>query len=304
MVFKLNNNLCSNNLFNKIQNIFSIFFKPSNNDKYLINKKMESDNANKNILFTNLTKELPPKQHRYIVLDCDTTGLDLKEHKLISISAIEVINGTITGFQFNATLRQRDKKTKKNNKNYFMNDYCTEGSILIEKNTMENFLRFIGESKIFAHNANYDCQFINKELKNWDLNRIKSENFICTLKLSKIITGKKLNLEDFCKHYNIECNTEDFHNGIYDTYMLARVVCKIYSEYDRLVEQERQSKILAREGIVPMEITLTDINLNNNYLNVTMLVDDMSELKLYGSESQPKDLKKMKNIMKNYLSIK
>jgi DNA polymerase III epsilon subunit-like protein len=234
-------------------------------------------------LYHLLTQELPDKFGRYIVLDTDTTGLDIKEHKLISISAVEIINGHITGFQFNATLRKRDIVTKKNNKHYYMNDYASEGTYEIEKYIMENFLRFINDSKIFAHNAQFDFQFILNELNIWGLPIIHQNQLICTLKLSKIVTGEKRTLESLCKYFAIDCNKEDFHNGLYDTYMLARVVCKIFGLYDKLKEEDRQNQIL-NEQVIPMELTL---------------IDDMRKLSLHDT-----DKTKIKNLMKNYLSIK
>jgi DNA polymerase-3 subunit epsilon len=237
---------------------------------------MESPNIN---LFNTLTTQLPIKEGRYIVLDTETTGLDVNEDKLINISAVEIINGNITGFQFNATLRKRNTTTKKNNKHYYMNDYTTESPYDFEKLTMQSFLRFIGDSFIFAHNANFDSQFLNQELKLWQLEEIKLDRFICTMKLARTFSGKPLTLDKFCKYYKIETNAEDFHYAIYDAFMLARIVCKIYGEYDRIKEEVRQNELLS-ETIIPMELTLMDFSI---------------------SDKPEKDMRKMKNLMKNML---
>jgi DNA polymerase-3 subunit epsilon len=236
-------------------------------------------------LYYLLNNELPDKFGRYIVLDTDTTGLDVRDDKLISIAAVEIINGHITGFQFNATLRKRNTITKKNNKHYYMNDYATESTYEIERYTMESFLRFIGNSKIFAHNAQFDYQFIINELNIWGLPAIQQDQFICTVKLGKLVTGEKRTLESLCRYFEIDCVKDDFHNGIYDTYMLARIVCKIYAFYDRLKEEMRQGEVLTETIVIPMELTL---------------IESMDELSI----NQPTDMGKIKNLMKNYLSIK
>ena len=60
---------------------------------------------------------IPPRQGRYIVLDTETTGFEITSDRLISINAVEMIKGELTGMQFNAYLDKRFYESKIQNKN-------------------------------------------------------------------------------------------------------------------------------------------------------------------------------------------
>ena len=53
---------------------------------------------------------------------------------------------------------------------------------------LENFLRFLGDSYMVAHNAKFDLRMINNEIKKYLplVPLIKEEKTICTMKLFKV----------------------------------------------------------------------------------------------------------------------
>jgi len=198
---------------------------------------------------------LPDKKGRYIVLDTETTGVDIKKDYLISLSAVEIIDGKITGLQFNGYIRSRDKQlNKKEEKNrlYFIEDYSKE-IFHLEKHTLENFLRFVGDALLFAHNAFFDYKFISNELKKWNMPMIPRERFLCSLSIAKnfVKNGtknlKKHTVEYLSRHFGFNCNSADFHNAFYDAFMSARIICKIYEIESKIKEEQIQKQILKNQ---------------------------------------------------------
>ena len=103
------------------------------------------------------------KNCRFILLDTETTGLDITIDRLISINAIEMINGELTGIQFNAYLNKRFKEST-SPLMYYLSDYNYSRKDNIKK-SLETFLSFVSDSIIITHNALFDMKFINEELK-------------------------------------------------------------------------------------------------------------------------------------------
>ena len=183
------------------------------------------------------------KNCRFILLDTETTGLDIKVDRLISINAVEMINNELTGIQFNAYL---NKRFSNNNRPlmYYLSDYNYSRDDNIRK-SLETFLSFVSDSIIITHNALFDMKFINEELKRCGLPEIPLCQCICTLKILKNLKkiGRldknfKLRLCDLCRYFNINIDPKDLHQGIVDAIVFGRVVAKmldngIYNDYDK-----------------------------------------------------------------------
>lgn len=120
-----------------------------------------------------------------------------------------------------------------------------------DKNNMENFLNFIGNSIIFAHNALFDMNIINNELNHWKLQMINQKRFRCTMRIfynviSKIDLKYSLsftNLSKCCEYFNIKSDNNKFHNALFDSYMTARMICKIYELLDENKELRNNKHI-------------------------------------------------------------
>ena len=226
------------------------------------------NNSNTNILNSNKLLEKFPENYkncRFILLDTETTGLNLSIDRLISINAVEMINCELTGIQFNAYL---NKRFTDNNQPimYYLSEYNYSRNNNIKK-SLETFLDFVSDSIVITHNASFDMKFINFELKKWGLREIPLNQCICTLKIlrnlkkiGRLDKNFKLRLEDLCGYYDININPKDLHQGIIDVIVYGRVVAKmledgIYNEYDNYDFEEGNSII---------NCTHVDINYNIN----------------------------------------
>ena len=224
MNFQTNINIKNNNSTNNIQQ--NIQFTPQ--------QKPTKDE----ILYKTFYL-IPPKQGRYIVLDTETTGLS-NGIQIVELGCHEIINGKLTGGQFHIYIRPRtimDNEVIRIHKisNSFYDDYY-KGLYEGDKQNMINFCKFIGNSIIFAHNAPFDMNAINTELKFWGLNEISTKRFRCTMRIFTEVIGKIdhsyydkfVNLEKCCEYFHLKSNKNSFHNALFDSFMTGRLIDKLY----------------------------------------------------------------------------
>lgn len=218
------NNIKLNSITNEVQQ----------NNKIIPQKKPTKDE-----LLYKTYYLIPPRQGRYIVLDTETTGLN-DNSQIVELGCHEIINGKLTGGQFHVYIRPRtvmDNEVIKIHKitNSFYDDYY-KGIYEGDKQNMINFVKFVGNSLIFAHNAPFDMNAINKELKFWKLNEISFKRFRCTMRIFTEVIGKIdplyydkfVNLEKCCEFFNLKCQKESYHNALFDAFMTARLIDKLY----------------------------------------------------------------------------
>lgn len=197
-------------------------------------KFIENDEKNSSMLM------IPPKAGRYIVIDTETTGLSSKNDHVVELAAIEVINAKLTGNQFHIYIKPRIIMTQSvikihhiDNSFYERNYFSTYES---DKSNMENFIKFVGNSLIFAHNAPFDMTFINNELRYWGLPAFKKEKFRCTMRIFCNVVNITeqssmimCNLKKCCDYFKLDQSDSMFHTAIYDAIMTAKLLCKIYN---------------------------------------------------------------------------
>ena len=187
--------------------------------------------------------QIPPKKGRYIVLDTETTGLKKEDH-IVELGACEILNGNLTGSQFHIYIRPRLVMEKRvvdlhGISNQFYDEYY-KNVYQDDKQNLLNFSKWVGDSIIFAHNAPFDMNTINKELFYWGLHEISPKKYRCSMRIFREIISvtdplydmKYTSLEKCCEYFNFHSNDKVFHNALFDSYMTARLVCKIFEKID------------------------------------------------------------------------
>ena len=194
---------------------------------------------------------IPPKKGRYIVLDTETTGLKKNDH-VVELGAHEILDGKLTGGQFHIYIRPRIQmeeiviRIHQITNNYY-NDFYKD-IYQDDKQNLINFINWVGHSLIFAHNATFDLNAINLELKYWGLNEFPIEKFRCSMRIFKEIIGriepyfddKFICLEKCCRFFELNSNEKCFHNALFDSFMTGRVICKLYEILDSNLELQKE----------------------------------------------------------------
>ena len=224
--------------------------------------------------------QIPPKKGRYIVLDTETTGLNLEDH-IVELGACEIVNGNLTGDQFHIYIRPRLKMEQRvidihGITNKFYDDYYKD-VYQDDKQNLLNFSKWVGNSIIFAHNAPFDMNTINKELYYWGLHEISIKKYRCSMRIFREIISKNepcydekyTSLEKCCEYFGLKSNDKVFHNALFDSYMTARLVCKIYEkiESDPDLFKDYNYNQESMDSHYNMYKKHHDENYNNNYYN-------------------------------------
>ena len=102
---------------------------------------------------------------RQIILDTETTGLDPKSgHRVIEIGCIELVNRKFTGEQYHIYLNpDRDSDEAALEVHGLTSEFLSDKPRF--KDIYEEFLKFISGSELLIHNAEFDVNFLDHEIK-------------------------------------------------------------------------------------------------------------------------------------------
>ena len=240
---------------------------------------VSNDKSTKDEILYRTLYLIPPKKGRYIVLDTETTGLKKNDH-VVELGAHEIMDGKLTGGQFHIYIRPRLQmeeiviRIHQITNNYY-NDFYQD-IYQDDKQNLINFLTWVGDSLIFAHNATFDMSALNFELKFWGLKEFPLEQFRCSMRIFKEIIGriepyfddKFICLEKCCRFFELNSNEKCFHNALFDSFMTGRVICKLYEILDTNIELQKELKYDPNfnEGDNKLiNNNENNINKNNNY---------------------------------------
>lgn len=210
---------------------------------------------------------------KIISLDTETTGLLFYEgHKIIEIGCIEITDEKITDNIFHTYInpkRKIDEKAKKITglTEDFLNDKPEF------KDIINDFLNFIkGADEIIIHNAQFDINFINNELKLMKNDITDLTNYfkiIDTLELArKMHPGKKNNLDSLCKRYDVNLSERHLHGALIDAELLAKVYIKMNKKKNKLKFKKTYNEptIIKTTDTKLLNANQKEINLHKKYI--------------------------------------
>lgn len=164
---------------------------------------------------------------RQIVLDTETTGLEPeKGHRIIEIGCVELIDRQFTGNNFHCYLNpQRAVEAEALAIHGITDEFLQDKPIFSE--VLNDFLTFIKGAELIAHNANFDVDFINHEMRLLT-KEAKPLNSYATIFDTLILARKKFpgqrnTLDALCKRYKIDLSARKLHGALLDAQLLAEV---------------------------------------------------------------------------------
>ena len=197
---------------------------------------------------------------REIVFDTETTGLDETTDRVIEIGCIELMNHVPTNKTFHVYINP-EREVPEN----VIKVHGITSDFLKDKPKFEiadDFLNFIKDSKLVAHNASFDIKFINSELKKIGKEELSWDLVIDTLQLSrkKNKTLSRHNLDSLCRYYNIDNSHRDLHGALLDANLLVEVYIELlggktidlFKTEDSEFDDEDLLKKIKRDKIYPI----------------------------------------------------
>lgn len=171
-------------------------------------------------------------QHRIIVLDTETTGMNLdggphyQGHRIIEIGAVEIINRKLTGRHFHVYIKpDRQIQSEAVEVHGITDEFLVDKPEYREVHA--EFLDFIKGAELVAHNASFDIGFMDSEFAMLDPSIGKTVDYCKvtdTLAMAKkIFPGKRNNLDVLCDRYGIDNSHRTLHGALLDAEILADV---------------------------------------------------------------------------------
>ena len=165
---------------------------------------------------------------REIVFDTETTGFDPNQgDRIVEIGCVELINGMPSGetrqWYINPEREVPASAAKIHGLTWkFLSDFPIFSVVADE------FLTFIDDSKLVAHNAEFDFRFINWELQNANHLPLPLSRMIDTLQMARMkFPGAQNSLDALCKRFSVDSSSRDLHGALLDSEILAEVYLEL-----------------------------------------------------------------------------
>ena len=199
---------------------------------------------------------------REIILDIETSGLDYKEgHRIIEIGCVE-LNRKEVGSHFHRYINPLKTLTEENIKIHGITNEFLEDKPLFE-DVAEEFLSFIQDSSIIAHNANFDVGFLNHELEKLSQPQISKDRVVDTVVIARNrFPGQQVNLDALVKKLKVNTLVDrEFHGALKD----AKILTDVYLELQGINQMGLQLSERKSENLnLTDELNLTQIVLTKD----------------------------------------
>lgn len=165
---------------------------------------------------------------REIIFDTETTGFDPKSgDRMVEIGCIEMVNRVLTGRTYHAYFNPERLMPAEAEAVHGLSDAFLADKPLFSS-CAQDFLDFIQDSPMVAHNAAFDFNFINAELALCGLPAVSRDRMVDTVALAKVRhPGAKLSLDALCTRYGIDRSHRTKHGALLDSELLAQVYVEL-----------------------------------------------------------------------------
>ncbi|BAN46193.1 PolC-type DNA polymerase III [Metapseudomonas resinovorans] len=178
--------------------------------------------------------ERPLRQQRFVVLDLETSGLNMSRDLVLSIGAVTIEDGAIDlGNQFECTL-QRD--TGKLNASVLIHGIApSELAAGVEPvEALLGFMEFLGDSPLLAFHATFDQRMLSRALKH-DLDHRLRHGFMDIAELAPMLCPeagiRNGGLDDWVEHFGLQ--VQQRHNASADALVTAEIALILFSRARR-----------------------------------------------------------------------
>ena len=164
---------------------------------------------------------------RQVVLDTETTGLEPEAgHRIIEIGCVEVVNRRPTNNRFHRYLNPgRAVEAGAIQVHGIDDEFLATQPRFAE--VAHEFLEFVKGAELVIHNADFDVEFINHELRRIDgvPHQIRDCCAVLdTLALARRMhPGQRNSLDALAKRYNVDNSKRDLHGALLDAQILTEI---------------------------------------------------------------------------------
>ncbi len=165
---------------------------------------------------------------REIAFDTETTGFDANgEDRITEIGCVELVDLIPTGREWHSYVNpERDIPERVTEITGLTQAFLQDKPLFHE--IAEDFLDFVGDHPLVAHNAGFDRSFINAELQRAQYQPLPTPRFIDTLVLAREkFPGARNTLDALCQRFEISLASRSKHGALVDAHLLAKVYLEL-----------------------------------------------------------------------------
>lgn len=172
------------------------------------------------------SNKLSDNLDNFVVFDVETTGFSARNDKIIEIGAVKIKNGEIID-SFNVLINPEEKLPEKIIELTNITDSMLVNEPLIQ-DVLPKFYKFIENSIMVAHNANFDMAFLRNNFKKIGIDFEKP--YIDTLELSRIFhpNVRSHSLGKVAKRLGV--SLENAHRAVDDARATGEVFIRLLSD--------------------------------------------------------------------------
>ena len=184
---------------------------------------------------------------REIILDTETTGLRPGEgHKIIEIAAIEIVDFIPTGKTYHQYINpERDVPQASTDVHGITSNF------LYDKPTFDKiadeFIRFVQNDPIVAHNVDFDIGFINYELQSCGKRSLQNKKVDTVTIAREKFPGQGVSLDALCKRFSIDNTQREKHSATLDAELLAKVYIELLDAREPSLDLQQEERTQEQE---------------------------------------------------------
>lgn len=188
---------------------------------------LEANVVNDSIPIVERPKELKLKEATYVVFDIETTGLSVINNKIIEIAGVKMKDGKEIG-RYSTFIDPHEKIPYNIQQLTNITDDMVQGAPDITE-ALPEFVEFVGDAVLVAHNARFDMGFIQANLKNMGKPELTNPS-LDTLELARLLfpSLKNHRLNTLADKFKV--SLENHHRAIDDTIALMHILNHLLQE--------------------------------------------------------------------------
>jgi len=164
---------------------------------------------------------------RFVVFDCETTGLDYRTDRILSIGAVAIENNQIIVGDFMEVFLLQDVF---NAESVPIHGILKEGKEekIVEAEAIIRFLEFIKDATLVGHHVDFDIEMINQGLARLEVGKLKNQAMdtdVMYQKLKYLPQEQHSSLDELCDIYKIR--KSDRHTASGDAFITALLFLKL-----------------------------------------------------------------------------